>query len=255
MPQLWTHKYEYPSPGKWVFVPTTACRERGLEIVSHIKSHWNPPDYFYHLREGGHVAALRKHLGSTWFIKADIQGFFTSINKSRVTNVLNRFYPQYGIAREHAIWSVAPNPNYPQSGRERLILPYGFVQSPLLASAALHQSALGSYLGRLNTIQDIRLGVYMDDIIISGPATIDGEDIMMRLKAKAERSRFTFHPEKTVGPVCGIDAFNITLAQDTLVIKEERLEEFRKKLAQSSNPHILQGIQTYIASVNREQLF
>lgn len=255
MPQTWAHRYQNEK-GKWVFVPSDAARTQGALIVNQIKSQWTPPDYFYHLRKGGHVSALKQHLGNDWFIKADIQGFFESINKSRATRILQRFFPQYTQARENASWCVVPNPAYSAESNihEAFILPYGFVQSPLLASAELHFSALGTYLGQLNAIQDIRLSVYMDDIIISGPATINGEEIMMQLEAKAEKSRFTLHPEKTSGPAHCVDAFNIVLTKDTLAIKEERLEEFRNKLTQSPSPYISRGIQTYIASVNREQL-
>jgi hypothetical protein len=42
------------------------------------------------------------------------------------------------------------------------VLPYGFVQSPILASLALDKSKLGKLLRKLNGRTDITVSVYVD---------------------------------------------------------------------------------------------
>src|SRR5262245_45013433 len=135
----WSTKFPL-KPGKWVFVPTNETVKVGREIKKAVEKYWKKrPRYFYHLRAGGHIAALRSHLGNSTFVRLDITDFFGSINRSRITRCL---VPMVGFkkAREWANASTVIDPGNPK----RWIVPFGFVQSPILASLCLEQSALGS---------------------------------------------------------------------------------------------------------------
>src|SRR5258706_9167 len=83
----WSSRFEL-KPGKWVFVPTPNSVSLGRDIKSAIEGHWSRPPHFYHLRRGGHVAAIRAHLNSAAFLCLDIQDFFGSIRRSRIARCL-----------------------------------------------------------------------------------------------------------------------------------------------------------------------
>jgi hypothetical protein len=70
----------------------------------------------------------------------------------------------------------------------RRILPYGFIQSPLLASLVLHESTLGKYLDALHRDERFVVAVYMEDIIISGRGHGELLDVLARLKEKTQRA-------------------------------------------------------------------
>jgi hypothetical protein len=131
----WSTRFEL-KPGKWIFVPTPEMIAVGKEIKSAIEKRWSPPSYFYHLRRGGHVAALRAHLGNAAFLRLDIQDFFGSIGRSRVARCLKSRFG-YETAREWAHVSTVRDP----SGAAGSIIPFGFVQSPIVASLCLAESA------------------------------------------------------------------------------------------------------------------
>src|ERR1700712_4044460 len=144
MPAKWVHRFE-AKPGRWVFNPSPEARAEGAEIKAAVEKNWKAPAYYYHLRNGGHVAALRSHLASRFFVKLDLSDFFGSISRSRVSRTLKTFY-SHAVARQMATSSTVRHPDNPG----RTILPYGFVQSPLLASLVLHKSSLGKFLEALS---------------------------------------------------------------------------------------------------------
>ena len=76
---------KYRSRGKWIFVPTDQCERKGRRIIKYF-SGFTFPDYCYHYRAGGHVAALHAHLENHLFFKIDIQNFYYSIARMRVTS-------------------------------------------------------------------------------------------------------------------------------------------------------------------------
>ena len=117
--QRWTHKFEL-KPGCWIFVPNDATQESGLIIKREIDNKWKPPHYYAHLRKGGHVSALKKHLGNDLFICADIDQFFNRINLSRVTRELKSIFRNYSKSRRIACESVVL---FPESSEKKYILP------------------------------------------------------------------------------------------------------------------------------------
>lgn len=142
--ELWDQKFEL-APGKWVFVPSAESRRRGEHIASEIKKKWQPPPYFYHCHQGGHVEAVKRHLASRYLCCIDIENFFTSINRSRVTRALKKYFG-YEAAREFTKDSVI---RLIADSSSRYILPFGFLQSPIIASICLDESALGRALHKL----------------------------------------------------------------------------------------------------------
>ena len=126
----WSHKFEI-KPGRWVFVPDKAAIVRGYEIKNKISSVWKAPYYYAHFKNGGHVAALKRHLGNDLFIRADIKQFFNQVNRSKVTRALKSFTRNYLESRDIACESTVRKPD---GAANEFILPFGFVQSPIIAS-------------------------------------------------------------------------------------------------------------------------
>jgi hypothetical protein len=243
----WIHKFQIKN-NVWVFVPDNESRRYGNEIKSNIDKKWKKPSYYYHFRDGGHVAALKSHINNTFFIHADIQDFFGAINKSRVTRNLKSFFG-YKIAREIAEKSTV---QCPHSNVKKYVLPFGFVQSPILASFCLHKSRLGVYLDKLYDSGDFKVSVYMDDIIISGKKLEDLNEILVKLNSISDHSGFQLNIKKTQISST-IKSFNIELSHNKLRISKERMCEFISHYM-SGGKYRRIGILCYISTVNKKQL-
>lgn len=248
-PRKWLSKFEIRD-GVWVFVPSEYSAKNGQEIKDIIESFWLPPTFFYHLNEGGHIKALRTHIQHTQFIHLDIKCFYNSINKSRITRCLKK-YIGYKKSREIAIESTVVHPS---ENPKKFILPFGFIQSPILASICLSKSTLGIYLNRLSKENHVATSVYMDDIIISSNSKKVLTEILEATKKVAGKSRFYLNKAKEQGPANTIVAFNIHLSYNHLVLSKQRLEQLAYVFKNSTNPHQQKGIYTYIKSVNHGQL-
>lgn len=243
----WSSKFEL-KPGKWVFVPTLESIEVGSKIKTTLEGCWTPPPYYYHLRSGGHVAAIKSHLGHTSFLHLDIQDFFGSINRSRVTRCLRKKLG-YKIAREMANASTVRHPN----DKARYILPYGFVQSQILAALCLDESALGTYLDKLSKMKGVSLSVYVDDIIVSCNDSQQNSLIMEQVNAAAAKAKFVLNTAKQEGPAAAITAFNILITSDSMKIEAGRFEKFVEDFSAAASEHQRAGIISYVKSVNVEQ--
>ena len=244
----WISKFQIKSDS-WVFVPTEETIQYGEFVKLSIEKIWTPPDYYFHLMNGGHVKALKSHIKNQFFIHLDIQDFFGCINKSRVTRCLKEYFG-YKIAREMAIASTV---RLPESGERKFILPFGFVQSPIIASICLQKSRLGKLISSFSNANDVTVSIYMDDIIVSGNDISFLRNNLEVIKAVAEKSRFKLNPEKEEGPSKKITAFNIDLTHGLLEISESRIKEFSEAYRISDNFDQRQGILGYISSVNQEQ--
>lgn len=247
MSTKWSNKFEL-KPGRWVFVPTDEFAQLGARIKRTVDARWKRPAYYYHLQPGGHLSALRAHLPSQHFLHLDIENFFGSINKSRLTRCLKPIIG-YELARQFSIDSTVRSP----ADKTKFCLPYGFVQSQLLASICLRGSALGMFLHRLCLSRKAVVSVYVDDIIISTD-TSDLAVVASEAKQAAKRSLFTLNVEKKQGPASEIQAFNIRLASDRLAVTESRLAEFIAALANpNASEESRRSIIGYIRSVNEAQ--
>ena len=74
----WISKFQL-KPGAWIFVPTTESVQVGKEIKKAIEERWTFPSNYYHLKNGGHVEALRSHLKHSSFVHLDIRDFLAAI--------------------------------------------------------------------------------------------------------------------------------------------------------------------------------
>ena len=247
MPAKWLNRFEL-KPGRWVYVPAADARSLGFAIKSEVERLWKPPDYFYHLQSGGHVAALRSHVSNNIFFKADIQNFFGSINRTRITRCLKSKF-SYKVARE---WAVASTVRDPDS--ESTTLPYGFVQSQLLASLCLYESALGRLLHRIDSHKEAKVSVYVDDIIVSTRDSALLTQLHADVILAANRSRFVLNPVKSTAPSPQISAFNILVSEAEMNIEATRLAEFASTLAAGATPSQKQGIVSYVNSVCPAQI-
>lgn len=243
----WSCKFEL-KPGKWVFVPTAESVTLGREIKKNIEAAWRPPHYYYHLQAGGHVAALRSHVGRTSFLCIDLQDFFGSISLGRVTRRLSERFG-YDLARDLAKASTVQSP----TDRTRHILPFGFVQSPIIASLCLAKSALGNHIHAIREIPGVEVSVYMDDIIISSDESSLCSKLFESVQHAAQVSKFTLNMAKQQGPAPQISAFNILLGHGSLLVEENRMRLFSEALEQTASPQQRQGIISYVTSVNAEQ--
>lgn len=245
MTRRWKEKFEL-SEGKWIYVPTSETAIRGKKLKEFINSKWQPPKYFYHLREGGHVAAIRPHLQSHFFTKLDLSNFFASITASRVTRVLRQFF-SYQEARFYAKESTVFIPNHP--GR---VLPYGFVQSMQLASLSLAYSRLGRYFEELAKVKGIVISVYVDDILISSVSKDQLDEVNPVLQEKVANSNFHLNHAKSRYSVSKIDVFNIELQPGSMRVSDQRYREFLFQYGMG-NEFVKNGIYTYIKSINPQQ--
>lgn len=246
MPPKYISKFQLKE-SVWVFVPTTESIQKGKEIKSAIEKNWKAPKNYYHLRKGGHVEALKSHLHHSSFIHLDIQNFFGSINKTRVTRCLKEMFP-YSIAREMANCSTVLHPK-----DKKFILPFGFVQSPILASICLDKSALGVYLRALQKVKELSVSVYVDDIVLSTSDQSLFTKIHSDIKTAAERAGFHLNENKEEGPSDIITAFNIELSNESMMISPQRLNELRDSFQNAETEHKRRGILGYVMSVNQQQ--
>ena len=243
----WDHRFEV-KPGRWVFVPTPMARAAGEKIQSSVAKAWPRPPFYFHLRQGGHVAALRRHVGNQYFFRCDLDDFFGRINRTRITRCLKQYFP-YAEARQMADNSVVFRP-----GTAQTMLPYGYVQSPILASMALDQSRAGKFLRQCASNRNLKVSVYMDDIIFSSNDALLLSDVAEKLAQLSNDAGLPLSAVKKEGPSPMVTAFNVDLSHGSLVISKERIERFRVAYATTSSSHVADGILGYVRSVNPAQL-
>jgi hypothetical protein len=213
------YKFKYRSRGKWFFVPNEKCERRGRRMLQFFKKRVVFPPYMYHFKKGGHVAALHAHLNNKLFFKIDIQNFYYSIARMRVTRALREWH--YPGAGTFSMWSCVRNPG----AGPKHALPIGFVQSPLLASLVLMKSEVADAIERA-IANGVCISVYLDDFIGShnDPALLTAayEDIRNTCVAAG----FIPNPGKLVAPSAAITAFNCDLTHGNAVVTEARAAKY-----------------------------
>lgn len=212
--------YSYPRDGKPVFAPSALGRKIGEDIKGQVEAAYPFDAFVYHLRtNGGHVAALHRHRSHLYFARIDIRRFFYSITRNRVRRALS----DIGITRavHYAKWSCVKNPY-----GAGYVLPYGFVQSPILATLVLMESGVGALLRQLDVKGGVTVSVYVDDITLSS-------DDLDRLKAAFERllqsladSNFEVSSDKVRVPALVMDVFNCDLEHGKTNVQSERIDRF-----------------------------
>jgi hypothetical protein len=243
MIHTFSHKFATPR-GLLVHVPTAEGREAGRNIVRRILDVWQPPAYFFHFRDGGHVAACRSHLDGRYFARLDIESFFSSVTATKVHRALRRL----GFRQNDAMEIVRLSTVQIAGDRRTFALPFGFVQSMVLASAALDLSHLGRCLNAANG-NSVRLSVYVDDIIVSGQFEADVSTSVAHLAGAAATSRYRFNVAKTTTGTTA-EAFNIRLATGSLLVTPQRMAKFAEAVdGQKYSEAIIQ----YVGTINGEQ--
>ena len=244
----YSHTLMLPN-GKAVHVPTVETRELGRKLQKWILRRWRPPRYFFHLRHGGHVAAVRLHLHDSWFLRCDLAECFAHVTRTKIHRCLKCI----GFTHRDA-WEFACKSTVLKSPASKTFsLPFGFPQSTILASLVIDKSALGTVL-RDCWHSTVRMSVYVDDIIISSVAGETLEDAMQRISSAAIKfSDFKINTAKTTeGPVRTVDVFNIQLSYESMRITDERIAAFEAAMRRNSL-HSNNAIISYAKTVNKEQ--
>lgn len=250
MPAKWSSKFRLKNKrDSWVFVPTPESASAGDLIKQDIENRWKAPSYYFHLQKGGHVAALSSHLSNLYYLHLDIQDFFGSISKNRVTRALRKIVG-HETAREYAKTSTV---YHPSSRAKKTILPFGFIQSQLLASVCLRDSALGRFLDKISKSQDFVVSVYVDDIVVSSSDLAKLNECLGNIEYAANLSLFSFNKAKTTGPATSIVAFNIKLENQLLSIERNKFVTFKNRCKSSQSLAEKFGVIGYIHSVNESQ--
>jgi hypothetical protein len=219
--QFQNYAYKYERNGKPIFAPSGLGQQIGKDVKAQVEAAYAFDDFIYHLRKkGGHVAALHAHRPHEFFARVDIRRFFYSIARNRVARALRAI----GVTRaEHyAKWSCVKNPHAPPA----YALPYGFIQSPALATLVLMQSGVGDLLRELVAQGEVMVTVYMDDISLSSDNLTALQAAFDRLLACLQHAEFEISPEKTRHPSPAMDLFNCDVECGRTVVRSERIDLF-----------------------------
>lgn len=228
--------HSYWKNGKPIFAPNDTGKGWGRKIKRRVAKLFKFDHFVYHFKDGSHVKALHNHRKNTFFCRVDIERFFYSIRRNRVKRVLR----DIGVrkAEEFAKWSTVKNP-YEGGG---YVLPYGFIQSPILATLVLVSSAVGSYLRGLDA-NAITVSVYMDDICLSSNDEAALWEAFEGLKKAAAAAGFALNADKTRPPARLIDIFNCSLQNGTTEVLPDRIAEF---YSSSPTAASVEGFETYV---------
>ncbi|MBE4227422.1 reverse transcriptase domain-containing protein [Vibrio parahaemolyticus] len=244
----WSNRFEV-KPHRWVYNPTPESRTLGQQINKLLNKLWKKPSYYYHLRNGGHVEALNIHLESLYFATIDISDFFGNISRSRITRSLKPVTGYENARKIAKLSTVKASKNYPHSHH----LPYGFNQSPILASICLFDSTLGKYLDQLSKSEKVRVSVYMDDIVISAQDDKLLNKVFDEILVAAEKSKFVLSEEKTKPVAMQTKAFNIVITHGNMKVEYDRFIKFQHAYSASDSEAQRHGIGSYVGSVNKAQ--
>lgn len=246
--EIWKHKFEVKKD-RWVYVPSDEMIDFGTKLHIHIISKWKPPLYYYHFRNGGHVLAGRQHLSNEFFALIDIKSFFESTTQSRVTRELKTLFP-YEKARKISKISTV---RVPTSQDKKFAIPYGFPQSPILATLCFHNSYAGRILDSLYKSGLITVSIYMDDIILSCKDMIHLQEKYDEMCEALVKSRYEINKSKSQPPSFGITVFNLEISNKHYVVTPSRMVEFIQDYAQAENQYVREGIATYVHTVSPAQ--
>jgi hypothetical protein len=237
------HKFEV-KPGRLVFVPGSACIARGQKIVDRVSQLWNPSPIFYHLgKRGGHVAAMRPHVDQAYKASVDISNFFGCVTRPKLKRALRKI----GMS-EHEAFEIAYDSCVNENGQRHL--PYGFVQSMLLATLAMDQSRLGHFLEEAR-YQGFRVTVYVDDIIVSHNDLDILTQLYGQLLVEVAESGFAVALAKCSPPSVSVPAFNCEVS-DILRVSAARMQKFSEQFLLATDQG-RKSITRYVAAINSDQ--
>jgi hypothetical protein len=219
-PLIENYRFKYKTRGKWIYVPNDRCLQRAKHIIRFFNRDVSFPDYFYHYRSGGHVAALHAHLKNDFFFKIDVRNFFYSIARNRVA----RAFAAKGLrgAPTYAKWSTVRSP---YENGPRYVLPIGFWQSPHIASLVLMQSPVATAIERARG-RGVLVSVYLDDFIGSHRDDALLREVYEDIQTACIDANLVPNENKLVAPSKAIVAFNCNLIKGSAKVTDERVAEF-----------------------------
>lgn len=188
------------------------------------------------------MAAVRAHHAAPWVASLDLQRFFDHISRSRVHRALKKL----GFSKDEA-WEMACDSVVDKRPPSRCFsVPFGFVQSPILASLVLSKSALGKAVKECRAA-GVTTTVYVDDISLSAGSEQALNDAIGKLDHAASVSGFRFNPAKAQAPGPLARSFNIEFGSGEMRILPDRLAEFEVAL-RTANEAQTGGILGYVGS-------
>ena len=234
------YSYSFLLNGKPVFSPSDRGRRIGQDVKHRVEDTYRFDDFYYHLRRGGHVAALHSHRTSTYFCKIDIENFFYSIARNRVVRALRSI--EIPRATHYGKWSCVKNPYDDPS----YALPYGFVQSPILATLVLAISEVGCTIHRF--AENLTVSVYVDDISLSSNDLPLLQARYCELLQAVDDANFRVNADKCIAPRRDITVFNCILRNGETMVTPDRVEEFYRT---PRSPESCAGFERYLSGVRR----
>lgn len=240
------HNFDFSydnAKGKPVFVPSEEGRTIGLKLKALVEDLYEPEPFYWHMRQRGHVGALHAHRDHHWFARIDLRNFFYTVRRQRIDKALR----QIGI-RAHKFYSRWSTVSSPYG--EGYVLPYGFVQSPILATLVMSKSALGHELR--TEVAGLTVGVYLDDISVSSDDHDAVDDAFHRFGAAVEASGFELNHAKSVGPSERMALFNCDLESGLSLVTPQRQAEFHQRPRSAASLTSFEDYCASIAAGNRE---
>jgi hypothetical protein len=213
------YKNKFQSRGKTFFIPNEKCERRGKRMLAFFKKRVVFPSYMYHFKKGGHVAALHAHLNNQLFFKIDIQNFYYSIARMRVTRALREWH--YPGAGTFSMWSCVRNPG----PGPKHALPIGFVQSALLASLVLMKSQVADAIERA-IANGVCISVYLDDFVGSHNDAAVLAAAYEDIRSASVEAGFIPNPMKLVPPSVAITVFNCDLTNGSATVTPVRVNKY-----------------------------
>jgi nitroimidazol reductase NimA-like FMN-containing flavoprotein (pyridoxamine 5'-phosphate oxidase superfamily) len=216
--QFQNFEFSFLKNDRPIFVPTKLGRKIGQDLNSQLQKQYSFDRFYHHFGDGGHIAALHRHRLNKFFARLDIERFFYSIGRNRVVRALRGIGVQR--ATHYGKWSCVKNPY----DLPRYALPYGFVQSPILASLVLAESPAGHLLRCLST--SFTVSVYMDDISLSGNDELALTRAFGELCDAVEQSGFSLNRSKLCSPTQNLVIFNCDLQNGLSRVQATRITKF-----------------------------
>ena len=102
-------------------------------------------------------------------------------------------------------------------------------------------------------VTDLVVTVYMDDIIVSSQGANVIEQASELIVQASDEAGFPLSQAKTALVSPSITAFNCDLTHRRMQVADARLQQFRGQW-QLGNEYVREGIETYLAAVNEDDL-
>jgi hypothetical protein len=133
----------------------------------------------------------------------------------------------------------------------KFALPFGFVQSTILASAAFDLSGVGKLL-RTGLDNGVRVSVYVDDILLSAAQSNQLDGFISDLMRAGAASGYQFNAAKMSPPGSTAEAFNIIVSNGGIEIGALRMADFQQ-VVRSGPRKSAEAVLNYVRSVNPAQ--